>query len=741
MDLQNIILITVVVLDIILGILIISKNYRKEINISYSISVLWLTLWAFGIAMFRYTTNADSLFFWNREFILAAGFITSGLLHFSFVFPYSSIKLTILKRFLIYVPNVFVFLAVMTPGVLIKDIIVRSWGNESILGWGYIYYGIYFSVFSIWAFVNLLLKHRKSTGIARAQLFYVLLGLSTSLIFGATFNLFFILLGNYRYIWLGPYASFIMLAFFGYAILKYRLMDIRVAVRQSSVYVFSFLNILALSFGVHYLLNVFFTLSSLLEVLIIAGISVCLFHFLTNFYLKIANRFFFYSLYSYQETINKLTDKLISILDIDKLTDTIVKEIMDVMKLNRAGVLLKEEGIGEYKIQHIIGFREDNGISLVKNNFLTKRLEQTKKPVVYEELGMQIRDANDENVKGKLINLQSNMKKIEAELCLPLISRDKLKGIIVLGKKLSGEAYSVQDLNLLDALAGQASLAIENARLYDQVQDFSKNLKSRVNEQTKEIREKTNSLEDLLKKNQALSQMKTEFLRVVNHQLRTPTSIIKGMLSMLVEGSIDGEKKKEEAIDKVYSSADRLETILDDILDAQDLVDGKPNPNLKPTSLEELINKVISPMLILAKQKKIKLEFKKPIKQLPKILLDAVLIEKALKKIIDNAVLYTEKGNVIINAEIIKNQQTQKELVKITIKDSGVGITDADKSKLFRIFTRGAQAERIHQNGSGLGLYIANEYIKANQGKIEVESEGKNKGTMFTIILPVITEV
>ncbi|MFH1551512.1 MAG: HAMP domain-containing sensor histidine kinase [bacterium] len=275
----------------------------------------------------------------------------------------------------------------------------------------------------------------------------------------------------------------------------------------------------------------------------------------------------------------------------------------------------------------------------------------------------------------------------------------------------------------------------------ESLEELSQNLESRVSEQTKEIREKTNNLEDLLKKNQALSQMKTEFLRVVNHQLRTPTSIIKGMLSMLVEGSIDGEKKKQEAIDKVYSSADRLETILDDILDAQDLVDGKPSPNLKPTSLEELINKVISPMLILAKQKKIKLEFKKPIKQLPKILLDAVLIEKALKKIIDNAVLYTEKGNVIINAEIIKNQQIQKELVKITIKDSGVGITDADKSKLFRIFTRGVEAERIHQNGSGLGLYIANEYIKANQGKIEVESEGKNKGTTFTIILPVITEV
>ena len=117
--------------------------------------------------------------------------------------------------------------------MVIKDIVIRPQGNESVLGWGYIYYGIYFSVFSIWAFVNLWRKYKRFTGIKKTQLFYVLTGLLISIIFGATFNLAFILLGNYSFIWLGPYASFIMLVFIAYAITRYRLMDIKVIIKKN----------------------------------------------------------------------------------------------------------------------------------------------------------------------------------------------------------------------------------------------------------------------------------------------------------------------------------------------------------------------------------------------------------------------------------------------------------------------------------------------------------------------------
>ncbi|MFH1551451.1 MAG: HAMP domain-containing sensor histidine kinase, partial [bacterium] len=167
----------------------------------------------------------------------------------------------------------------------------------------------------------------------------------------------------------------------------------------------------------------------------------------------------------------------------------------------------------------------------------------------------------------------------------------------------------------------------------------------------------------------------SEFLRIVNHQLRTPTSIIKGMLSMLVEGSIQGPEKIKETINKVYNSAERLETILDDLLDAQDLIGGKLALDFKPTDLEKLINKVIKDLTISAKQKNLSLIFNKLEKPLPPIMLDEIIMEKVFDKLIDNAVLYTDKGGISINAEII--QQENKEFIRIIVQDTGIGITMA----------------------------------------------------------------
>jgi len=737
MDIKDTILI-VSLLNLIIGVFVLARNTRSKLNRSFFSIALTLSVWSASMYFYVRPIIYDSEL-WIK---IVYFFVLCLILAWTYFFKlFLEVKEKLFPTiFLLFTP-VFIYILFGTD-YWVKEVVDKSWGPETILGPAYLYFGIYTGLAVIWITYFWIKKFLKSEGITRMQLLYVFISMIVYSVLAILFDVVLPLAtGNSKFFWVSTYFSLFFVGASAYAIFRYRLMDIRIVARQSFVYSSSFATVVGLVFGFHYILARFWHLSHSIEILIIAVISAGLFHPLTNLYLKIANKYFFYSVYSYQETIKSLSNELTTILDLNGLTQKIVQELINVMKLNRVGVLLREESSGRYHIQNVTGFRVDNGISLVKDNFLTQRLETTQKPVIYEELGLQIRDARDEKIKQRLVNLQSNMKRIEAELCLPLISKDKLRGIIVLGKKLSGEAYSVQDLDLLETLSSQASLAIENAQLYAQVQDFSKNLESRVSEQTKEIREKSNRLEELLKKNEALSQMKTEFLRVVNHQLRTPTSIIKGMLSMLVEGSIEGKAKREEAIDKIYSSADRLETILDDILDAQDLVDGKPSPDLEPTNLGELVNKVISPILILAKQKKIKLEFKKPAKPLPKILLDAGLIKKALKKIVDNAVLYTEKGGVVVNTEIIRDQQTQKDLIRITVKDSGVGIIEADKSKLFKIFTRGTEAERIHQNGSGLGLYIAKEYIEAHQGKIEAESEGKGKGTTFIITLPIVTEV
>jgi len=229
MDFKDYILFLVSAVDIVMCLIIFVHNPRSAVNVAFSLTALWAALWGFGLAMFRLSSDFSSQLFWNREFILTAALIGSSFLHFSFVFGKNdTLKLNWKKLFLIYCPNIIIFLTVITPGVLIKDILVRDWGNESILGWGYIYYGIYFTALWLWASINLLRKYKRGDQFLKTQIKYIYIGVGISIIFGATFNLVFILLGNYRYVWLGPYAMFGFIVATSYAIIKHQLLNIKV---------------------------------------------------------------------------------------------------------------------------------------------------------------------------------------------------------------------------------------------------------------------------------------------------------------------------------------------------------------------------------------------------------------------------------------------------------------------------------------------------------------------------------
>jgi len=439
---------------------------------------------------------------------------------------------------------------------------------------------------------------------------------------------------------------------------------------------------------------------------------------------EIASKYFYYTFYNYQKVLADLSRNLVRVLELDKLASLITHTLIKTMKLDKAGVLLRDPKTKSYRIQKIIGFKKENGISLVKDNFLTIHLEKTKKPVVFGELSLAIRDAKNQEEKGKLEKLRANMKRIEAELCLPLFLKEKLLGIIVLGRKLNGEPYSRQDLELLISLSHQSSLALQNAKLYSQIKDFSKNLEEKVKEQVKDIEE--------------LSAMKSEFLKVVNHQLRTPASIIKGMSSMLAEGSVP-KQQREDFIKKLYLSSERLTLVLDDILLAQSLVGGLEKPEFSPCRIEEIVEKEINHLKPQTEAKNLKILFEKPKKPLPLVLIDPEMIERVVYRLIDNAILYTRKGEIKISINLKKEKD--KNFIEISIKDQGLGLDEKDKKNLFNLFYRGKRAVSLHPNGSGLGLFIVKKLIEAHQGTITAESAGKDRGAVFTLVLPMITKV
>jgi signal transduction histidine kinase len=245
-------------------------------------------------------------------------------------------------------------------------------------------------------------------------------------------------------------------------------------------------------------------------------------------------------------------------------------------------------------------------------------------------------------------------------------------------------------------------------------------------------------LEEAYKRIEALSEMKSEFLKVVNHQLRTPVSIIKGMAAMLREGKISKERQRE-FVEKLYLSSERLGTILDDILVAHSLTGGMERPNFSPCQIEEIVEKQVEHFKLQAEAKGIKILFKKPKETLPITLADQTMVERIISRLIDNAILYSEKGEIEVSIDLEK--ENKKEWIKISVKDQGIGLDERDKENLFKLFYRGEKATFMHPNGSGLGLFIVKNYVEAHRGKIEAKSEGRGKGSTFIVALPVITEL
>ncbi|PJC51377.1 MAG: hypothetical protein CO031_02965, partial [Candidatus Nealsonbacteria bacterium CG_4_9_14_0_2_um_filter_37_38] len=565
--------------------------------------------------------------------------------------------------------------------------------------------------------------YRETRGYLREQIKYILLAMIVGFGGGAT---------NFP-LWYGiplpPYGNFLVFLYpfiLSYAILKYRLMDIRFVLGRGAVYALSLITIIGLAFLLMFLGNQFLSAVPFnITGPLILIISILLFQPIFRFFEKLASQYFYYTFYSYQTVLTDLGRGLTRFLGLDQLSSLIVNTLMNTMKLDRTVVLLREPGDGEYIIQKNIGFKEENGISLVKDNFLTTWLERTQNPLVYEELSLIIRDTTEKEARERLERLQGNMKRIEAALCLPLFIEEKIVGMIVLGNKLSGEPYSTQDIELLTNLANQASIALQNARLYSEVKGFSKKLEREVEKATKELKEAYEKLKNL-------DRAKSEFISIASHQLRTPLAAIKGYISMFLEGTYGKLSEKiKEPMENVYKSNERLIKLVNDLLNVSRIETGKIKLELQKTSIEDVISNIINELKIEAEKKNIYLKWQEPKKPLPEILVDRDKIRQVILNLIDNAIRYTNKGGIRII------YQTANKKCQIIIADTGEGMTREEILHLFESFSRGGAGTQFYSEGAGLGLYVAKKFVEMHKGKIWVESPGKGKGSTFYIELPI----
>ncbi len=232
-----------------------------------------------------------------------------------------------------------------------------------------------------------------------------------------------------------------------------------------------------------------------------------------------------------------------------------------------------------------------------------------------------------------------------------------------------------------------------------------------------------------------IERMKTEFVSLTAHQLRTPLSAIKWTLRMLLDGDLGRiTEEQKDFLEKTYKSNERMITLINDLLDVTRIEEGRYLYKPVLTDTEPIVQFAINSHKEEIKKKKIKFEFKKPEEELPKIKLDVEKIRLAIDNLIDNAIRYTPAyGKVTVSLEY------RKGVIEFSIKDTGVGIPKDQQGRVFTKFFRAANVMRMATEGFGLGLFITKNIIEAHGGKIWFESE-EGKGTTFYFTLSVKEE-
>ena len=232
-----------------------------------------------------------------------------------------------------------------------------------------------------------------------------------------------------------------------------------------------------------------------------------------------------------------------------------------------------------------------------------------------------------------------------------------------------------------------------------------------------------------------LDKAKSEFLSIASHQLRTPISAIKGYLSMIIDGDFGKVSPNiTKVIKDLFESASRLARLINILLNVSRIESGRLKLEKKPIQISDMIDSVIVELINQATQKGLKLTYKKPKGNIPKIFADSDKLREVVLNLVDNAIKYTPKGKVEISLEFNKEHMT------FMTKDSGIGIDPKEVKSLFRKFVRGSGVAQIHTGGSGLGLFIAQKIIKEHNGKVWAESEGTGKGSTFKFVVPLYDE-
>jgi signal transduction histidine kinase len=486
---------------------------------------------------------------------------------------------------------------------------------------------------------------------------------------------------------------------FAISIVQYQIMDIDFIVNRSTVYgivVIFLLTFYALFITIAIVLvDTFTTKSSIIISAIAAIILALMFEPVRRKVQKFVDKKFFRVKYNYRLAQRKFTDEMNVSIDIKSMSIFAIEKLDELLSPQCIGILLKEENRERLKM---LAFKNCDHLEDRQIYDLQEVITESSQKILSYE------DQIESGIPFKSLDPIGNRS---ISVIIPIRTQNgSLLGLFFLGKKRSETRYGLEDIDLLKTITTQFGLSIERIRLQNKLL-----LKQ---EEAKKLSE--------------LNQLQSFFISSVSHDLQTPLTAIRMYVDFLKQRRDINESKKYEYLETISGESDRLSRLINNVLDISRIERGVKNYQFTGINLNDLIKNVMKSVQYQLRQYDFEVHMDLPEDNIH-FSGDPDSLDRAITNLISNAVKYSGE-NKYLSIRLFSINNT----IGIEVTDKGVGISPEEQEKIFEIFYR-SNDKRIQEiGGAGLGLAIVDHFVKAHNGRIEIESE-PGQGSRFTIWL------
>jgi len=404
--------------------------------------------------------------------------------------------------------------------------------------------------------------------------------------------------------------------------------------------------------------------------------------------------------------LGEVSQAVNSTLDLETVLSTIVAKAVQLSNTDAGTIYVFDEAEQEFHLRATYGMDQELIGALSSRHI---RLDETViAAAIAQHEPTQIADLREEAANE--INAISLRAGFRARLTAPLFRGDDVVGMLVVRRRTPG-AFPQNTVDLIKTFAAQSVLAIQNARLFHEIEDKSREL-------------------------EVAGQHKSQFLANMSHELRTPLNAIIGYSEILQEDIADlGQDNVSRDLKKIEGAGRHLLGLINDILDLSKVEAGKMDVYLEDVEIVPLLEEVRALIVPLAEKNGNTLKLK-PAKNLGSMHTDRTKLKQSLLNILSNGSKFTQNGRLTLVAERFK---ADRPMVRFAVSDTGIGMTEEQVGRLFQAFSQADASTTKKYGGTGLGLAISRRFCQLLGGDIAVTSR-PGKGSTFTITLPAQSE-